>query len=158
MEGFGPSVADRFSGLQDRCGQDHPTLALDKDECLILWREIRDVAPLVTPDRTIWRLSLPPADAASTVAAIRAAAEAVAFYDWGGGLVWLSLPAGDARAGTVRRLLPSGHATLMRSSADIRAAAPVFQPPEPALAALQARVKSAFDPNCILAPGFMGAG
>jgi len=158
LEGFGPSVADRFAGLQARCGQDHPALALDDDECAVLWREIRDVAPLVAPDRIVWRLSLSPTDAAGTIAAVRAACGADAFYDWGGGLAWLSLPAGDARAHTIRHALPSGHATLMRAPADIRAAAPVFQPPEPALAALQARVKAAFDPRGILAPGFMGTG
>jgi glycolate oxidase FAD binding subunit len=156
LEGFGPSVADRFAGLQARCGQDHPALDLDKDECVVLWREVRDVAPLVAPDRIVWRLSLPPADAASTIAAIRTAAEAEVFYDWGGGLIWLSLPPDDVHAHTVRGRLPSGHATLMRASADIRAAAAVFQPPEPALAALQFRVKAAFDPKGILAPGFMG--
>ena len=156
LEGFGPSVADRFAGLQARCGQNHPALALDKDECLVLWREVRDVAPLVAPDCIVWRLSLPPTDAAGTVAAIRARADAEAFYDWGGGLVWLTLPPGNGHAGTVRGVLPSGHATLMRAPADIRAAAAIFQPPEPPLAALQARVKAAFDPNGILAPGFMG--
>jgi glycolate oxidase FAD binding subunit len=156
LEGFGPSVADRFSGLEARCGYDHPALALDTEECLVLWREIREVAPLIAPDRIVWRVSLAPTDAATTVAAIRAAVEAEVVYDWGGGLLWLSLPPGKAHAETVRGLLPSGHATLMRAAGDIRAAAPVFQPPEPALAALQARVKAAFDPNCILAPGFMG--
>jgi hypothetical protein len=43
----------------------------------------------------------------------------------------------------------------MRASADIRAITPIFQPPEPPLATLQSRVKAAFDPNYILAPGFM---
>ncbi|HEX4508143.1 MAG TPA: FAD-binding protein [Alphaproteobacteria bacterium] len=156
LEGFGPSVSDRLAALQIRCGQDHPAVVLEKNDCLVLWREVRDVAPLVAPDRIVWRLSLPPADAASTVAAIKTATGSEVFYDWGGGLVWLTLPPGDAHADTVRGLLPSGHATLMRASADIRAAAPVFQPPEPALEALQARVKAAFDPSGILAPGFMG--
>jgi len=158
LEGFGPSVADRFAGLQARCGQDHPSVALDTEECAVLWREIRDVAPLVAPDRIVWRLSLPPTDGSGAVMAIRAAIEAEAFYDWGGGLVWLSLPPGDAHAETIRGRLPSGHATLMRAPADIRATAPVFHPADPALAALQARVKSAFDPQGILVPGFMGTG
>ena len=79
-------------------------------------------------------------------------------YDWGGGLVWLTMPVGasaDAHAEAVRRLLPSGHATLMRAPPDIRAKEAVFQPAAPALAALQSRVKAAFDPHGILAPNFM---
>ena len=159
LEGFGPSVTDRFAALEARLGPGHQTIAFDRDECILQWREIRDVAPLVVQDRIVWRLSLPPTDAVRTVAAVKAITEADAFYDWGGGLVWLSTPAGgastDAHAGLVRSLLPAGHATLMRAPADIRAQAAVFQPAAPALAALQARVKSAFDPAGILAPGFM---
>jgi glycolate oxidase FAD binding subunit len=158
LEGFGPSVADRFAGLQARCGQDHPSIALDTEQCVVLWCEVRDVASLVTPDRIVWRLSLPPTDGAAAVAAIRAATEVEAFYDWGGGLVWLSLPPGDAYVEAVRGRLPSGHATLVRAPADIRAAAPVFHPSDPSLAALQTRVKSAFDPRSILAPSFMESG
>jgi glycolate oxidase FAD binding subunit len=155
LEGFGPSVADRLAGLEARC-RDHPALALDPDESAVLWCEVRDVAGLAAPGSIVWRLSVPTTEAASTVAAMRAAIGAEAFYDWGGGLVWLSLQAVDAHAETVRQLLPAGHATLMRALAETRSVIPVFQPPQPALAALQARVKSAFDPQCILAPGFMG--
>jgi glycolate oxidase FAD binding subunit len=160
LEGFGPSVVERFAALEDRLGRAHGVIALDDEDCRVLWHEIRDVAPLVAGDDIVWRLSLPATDAARTVAAIKALTDADAFYDWGGGLVWLSIPPGvstDARAETVRRLLPSGHATLMRAPADIRAKAAVFQPAAPALAALRDRVKSAFDPHGILAPGFMTA-
>ena len=124
---------------------------------MVLWREIRDVSPLLAPGRIVWRLSLAPTDAPATVAGLTAAYGGECFYDWGGGLVWLSLPSGDAQAEAVRRQLPSGHATLMRAPAEIRAMTPVFQPGQAALAALQARVKAAFDPKGILAPGFMGA-
>jgi len=158
LEGFGPSVADRFAALETRLGQTHRAIAIERDEGAVLWREIRDVAPLIAQGRIVWRLSLPPTDAARTVAAIASETGADAFYDWGGGLVWLTMPpetSADAHAETVRRLLPSGHATLMRAPPDIRATAPVFQPAAPALAALQSRVKEAFDPHGILAPGFM---
>ena len=157
LEGFGPSVADRFAGLTAQCGQ-NDMFALDADECHILWREIRDVATLIAPAATLWRLSLAATDAAATVSAIAAATQAEAFFDWGGGLVWLSLPScgdADGHAGLVRGALPSGHATLMRAPVEIRAKAAIFQPPEPALAALQRRVKSAFDPCLILGAGRM---
>ena len=158
LEGFGLSVADRFAALEARLGQGNPHLGLDDEACAVLWREIRDVAAFVGTDRIVWRLSLPATDAARTVAAIAKATGAEAFYDWGGGLVWLSLPndgLSDGHAETVRRLLPSGHATLMRAPAEIRGKATIFQPPAPALAALQQRVKAAFDPRGILAPGHL---
>ena len=50
---------------------------------------------------------------------------------------------------------PGGHATLVRASAELRRAVPVFQPQEPALARLSARVKDSFDPQRILNRGRM---
>ena len=95
------------------------------------------------------------------MAAISAGAEAQAIYDWGGGLVWIALPAaGDAGAQIIRGALNAagGHATLVRASAALRAAVDVFQPQEPALAALTKRVKESFDPKGVLNPGRMWAG
>jgi len=81
------------------------------------------------------------------------------FYDWGGGLIWLALPAtGDAGAARIRAALTHGHATLMRAPLPLRAAVDVFQPQEPALATLARRVKESFDPAGRLNPGRMYQG
>jgi len=124
-----------------------------------LWREIRDVAPLLADaGKAIWRVSVPPAAGSAIVAAVKADF----LLDWGGGLVWLATdPAGDAGAATIRaaiRAVGSGHATLMRAPLPVRAAVPVFEPPEPALAALSSRVKEQFDPRRLLNPGRLYAG
>ena len=81
------------------------------------------------------------------------------FYDWAGGLIWAALPAeGDGGAAHVRAALKGGHATLVRAPAAIRAAVPVFEPQDAALAALTKRVKESFDPKGVLGPGRMYAG
>lgn len=82
-------------------------------------------------------------------------------------MIWLALDARpDAAADAVRSAVaaagadgyPGGHATLIRATQDVRAAVPVFEPqPEP-LAALNARVKAAFDPAGVLNPGRMVRG
>ena len=80
---------------------------------------------------------------------------------WCGGLVWLSLETAEAGpdggAGLVRAALAQagGHATLIRAPEALRAVVPVFEPMEPALAALTRRVKAGFDPRGILNPGRM---
>ncbi|MEE8500934.1 MAG: 2-hydroxy-acid oxidase, partial [Kiloniellales bacterium] len=131
----------------------------------VLWRELRDVAPFVAePERPVWRLSVPPREGPRVAAEIAGATDAAYFYDWGGGLIWVALPADDALegagAGLVRAALGAagGHATLVRAAEELRAAVPVFQPQEPAKAALTARVKDGFDPNRVLNPGRMYAG
>jgi len=73
--------------------------------------------------------------------------------DWGGGLVWIG--AQTVEAERVRGALQSGHATLIKAPAEMRAATAVFQPPPPSLARTMARVKAAFDPRGRLNPGRM---
>ena len=109
-------------------------------------------------DRVLWRLGVPPASAPAVMAAIASALPAEYFLDWGGGLIWLSLPPHAMAAPTVRSAVGDGHATLMRAPASMRAAVPVFQPEPLALAALSRRVKSSFDPKNILNPGRMFEG
>jgi glycolate oxidase FAD binding subunit len=127
-----------------------------------LWREIRDVAPLL-PDagKVIWRLSVPPADGARVAAAIAGARVAEFFYDWGGGMLWIATDAvEDGGVAPIRNAIAAsgGHATLIRAADALRAAVPVFEPQPGALGALAARVKDSFDPKRILNPGRMVAG
>jgi glycolate oxidase FAD binding subunit len=168
LEGPGPSVSYRAAVLLRELkvfGARHGEL--DGRNSLLFWRTIRDVAPftLDAEDASspyVWRISVPPAAGAAVVAAIAARLPLTYFYDWGGGLIWATVPprVPNAGAGTVRAELAQlgGHATLMRAPDDMRLTVPVFQPqPEP-LAALSRRVKESFDPQRILNPGRMAAG
>lgn len=161
LEGFGPSVADRHATLETLFSRDHAYLSLDANECTAVWREVREVAPLVDALAIVWRLSLRATDAARVARDVLGVTGGEAFYDWGGGLLWLALPAQgaeDGHAAQVRGALASGHATLMRAPADVRAVTAIFQPRAPALAALEGRLKAAFDPQAILSPHFMTQG
>jgi glycolate oxidase FAD binding subunit len=75
-------------------------------------------------------------------------------------LIWAALRPTDGAGATVVRdaLAGSGHATLIRAPAAVRAAVDVFPPQEAAVAALGKRVKDGFDPRSILNPGRMWAG
>ncbi len=142
-----------------------------------LWEEVRDGRPLLgkpdkalgTPDTVLgktdtalWRLSVPPSAGPAVAARIAADGQALYYFDWAGGLIWLALPlaSADTGAALVRGALADGggHATLLRAPAEVRAAVPVFQPQDAASAALTARVKDSFDPNRVLNPGRMYAG
>jgi glycolate oxidase FAD binding subunit len=151
LEGFGPSVVERIAGIAHLAGSPATPAIADDAPSAAIWREIRDVAPLIGAVPTIWRLSPSPSDAADTVAAIGRLWPVEAFYDWGGGLVWLAFD-DTPDAGRLRSLLPSGHATRMRAPAADRATGETFHPQPAALQALARRVKLAFDPAFILAP------
>jgi glycolate oxidase FAD binding subunit len=160
LEGPRPSVAYRIEALEGLVGRG---ARLADAETETFWSEIGAVQPLLTQGpRIIWRVCPTPSHAAAVARSIFSTlASAEFFFDWGGGLLWLSLDpeeAGpDAGAGIVRPVVKSagGHATLIVASEAIRASVPVFEPVSAGLARLTARVKSGFDPRGVLNPGRM---
>lgn len=160
LEGPGPSVEYRCAALRRELADLGATEELHSHNSLAFWRELRDIRPFVGDEkRAVWRVSVAPSAGPGVVAAI---GEGEAFYDWGGGLIWLSLPLNGADAGAekVRAAVAAagGHATLIRAPLELRAAGAVFQPQDAASALLSQRVKDGFDPNRVLNPGRMYAG
>ena len=158
LEGHAPSVAFRGDATEALLGRGE---RLDAAQSAQFWREVGEVSPLLpAAGRVIWRLCPTPSAAPGVLQGIsRAFASAEAYYDWGGGLVWLSLDAADAGldagAAAVRGAMgrAGGHATLIAAPAAVRAAVPVFEPLPAPLEALARRVKQSFDPRGILNPG-----
>ena len=162
IEGVAPSVEARIEGLRELLAPvGAPMEELGTLESRAFWREVRDVVPLkADANDVVWKISCPPTEGPAVVGRIRAERHgAKAFYDWSGGLIWLSLPASaDADHALVRAALGTtgGHATLIRAPEPVRASVPVFQPLSLPLAALAARVKESFDPQGLFNPGRMG--
>jgi len=158
VEGPGPSVESRCRSLKDLLAGPLAVEELHSARGNALWTEIRDAAMLpVGDDRTIWRVSVAPTDGPGLVAKIASTFQTDALYDWGGGLVWLSI-VGDiaAQAASIRETVDArgGHATLIRGARTCNGAdVPAFHPPASALQTLQQRIKNAFDPKNILNPG-----
>ncbi len=174
LEGPAPSVSYRAGRLVDLVSGFGETWSLNGEASHQFWRDVRDVRIFTAVTggtdgggehgRSIWRLSVPPSEGPRVVAEILFSIEGSAFYDWGGGLVWLALktagdPADTAHQAIVRAALASvhGHATLVSAPDAVRAAADVFQPQPGPLADLTRRVKAGFDPSGILNPGRMYA-
>jgi glycolate oxidase FAD binding subunit len=165
LEGVAPSVAHRKDLLAKLVGGFGKLESLSADASRALWRAIRDVAPFAAAGplggRYIWRISTAPARGVEIGRQLGEAARAESFYDWAGGLIWAALPpTDDAGAATVRAIVGAagGHATLIRAPAAVRAKVDVFEPQNPALAALTKRVREGFDPRGILNAGRMWAG
>ena len=158
LEGPASSVAFRAKAIESLFGHG---LRLDAAETEQFWVEIGQVRPLFESGaRCVWRLCPTPTSTPAVTKALRARfASADFFYDWGGGLVWLSLEVSEAGpdggAALVRAAMDQagGHATLVVAPDDVRSTGPVFEPLHGALAALSRRVKSGFDPRGVLNPG-----
>jgi len=160
LEGFGPSVAYRAGELRRMlAGPGIEFADLDHAESEVLWREVRDVT-LLTPDRPLWRLSVPPT-AAGELARWTAELTNERLFDWAGGLIWLAVKDEWAReAATVREALAGrgGHATLVRAPEALRREVGPFEPQPSPLRALTARIKRSFDPKGVLNLGRMYEG
>jgi glycolate oxidase FAD binding subunit len=159
LEGFAPAVAARRDALAILLGPFGRAQISAEAEARALWQAVRDVGPFAGARDTdpVWRLSLPPARAAELAAALRNKVPgARLFFDWGGGLIWLAVPATtDAGEPLVRRAVHAvgGHAMLVRASVELRTRLSVFEPQDSALGALTRRLKAAFDPEAVLNPG-----
>jgi glycolate oxidase FAD binding subunit len=153
FEGIGISVAarrDRYvSSLQHTCE------ILNAELSAKLWQRIRDCKVFDTDtSHALWRISIAPSQGALVASAISMQTDAKYFFDWAGGLLWMRVPAGI----DIRHHVPDGHATLYAAPESFRRSMSLFQPQSPTVAALTARVKSAFDPAAKLNPGRMYQG
>ncbi len=162
LEGVAPSVSHRSAVLARLLKPFGSSETLPEGRSRDLWRAIRDVKPFANgSEAPVWRISTAPTRGAALAADLAAATGGDWFLDWAGGLIWMSLPpSDDAGAATVRPMVArsGGHATLIRAPAAVRAAVPVFEPQDEAVAQLSRRVKESFDPRAILNPGRMWAG
>ncbi|WP_425040130.1 FAD-binding protein [Primorskyibacter sp. S187A] len=157
IEGLSESVAYRSEQLTDTL---LPGCEIHEDDAsAALWQHMRDVTPMAGPG-ALWRVSVKPSDGPRLTEMLRAEGHAIScLYDWGGGLVWVRFEGNDlAQAQAVRRATQSlgGHATLMRGSAELKEAVPIFEPENPVVAKISAGLRAQFDPRGLLNPGLMG--
>jgi glycolate oxidase FAD binding subunit len=148
IEGFEDSVAYRTGELK-KVLADFGEMSVADD--VTLWEGIRDVSVFHGKEGDVWRISVRPSDAP---AVLEAAGADAALLDWGGGLIWLRVAEGR----DVRTALQgiSGHATLVRASAQTRASLPVFHPEDAGVRRLSDALRAKFDPRGILNTGLMG--
>ncbi len=155
LEGVAVSVADRQSHLSEILGSYGMTDIMDSAPSQALWQSLSDGAPVADKGNQIWRVSCAPTAGPALLQNIQSHCECAAYFDWAGGLLWLATDDKEAHRHIRQALhaLGGGHATLMRADEELRRTIPVFEPQDPALAALNKRVQNSFDPHGILNPG-----
>jgi glycolate oxidase FAD binding subunit len=158
LEGVPLGVSAGTLRIIERFGQGCDVAALDAECSQQLWAKIGSAYAFAASRSPVWRLSIPPSTAASVGDALRRGGATGLYYDWGGGAVWVEGPqVEEGGADLIRNIATGagGHAVLVRAVGELRERVDVFQPLEPGLAALTARVKVRFDPLGLLNPGRM---
>ncbi len=143
LQGFERSVAARCAQVPALLREFGNAQRLGGAEADALWRAIREAAPLAASD-PLWRIQVPPSCAAAVIEILEPLG-AQWFCDWAGALIWVSLLGNAVR---IREAAASvgGHAMLVRAARDLRNTVPALHPRTPAVAALEARIRRAFDP------------
>jgi glycolate oxidase FAD binding subunit len=151
LEGFGPSVAARVAMLRAILAEFGDSNVLGAEDANAFWNSVREAAPL-NDGRPLWRISVAATHGPFVTAALRDHG-ARWFYDWAGGLIWLTMPI-EADATLVRAATEKagGHVMLVRADTALRATVPALHPEPAAVAALAQRIKGAFDPASVLDP------
>ena len=160
IEGPSPSVVFRLERLKELLPKGADGAILERQASEALWRGIADLSAFAgEPDKLLWRVSLPPSQAADYLGDLANALPFDHILDWGGGLIWIALDpescGQDGAEGLLRAPLreKGGHATLFRAPESLRRSLSVFQPLAPGADVLTRKIKEAFDPRCILNPG-----
>ena len=150
VEGFGPSVTARCAMLDALLSDVGKLQQLDGSLADDLWSDLRTLGPLAG-DAPLWRINLAPGEGAGILAAIEPLG-AKWMMDWGGGLIWAAVD-GDPAIIRDAAARAGGHAMLVRGSTNLRDRIAPFHPAAPAVAALETRVRRAFDPNGVFETG-----
>jgi glycolate oxidase FAD binding subunit len=151
LEGFERSVAARVEGLREALGPFGRVELLDAKLSRGFWAQVREVEVFHKDVRPLWRVSVPPASGWRVGEALKSQDGGhEVLYDWAGGLVWAQSEDGATVRAAARAA--GGHAALWRGEAQ----GPAFEPLGGPLAALNGRVKAAFDPRGLLNPGRLG--
>jgi glycolate oxidase FAD binding subunit len=160
IENFASSVTYRVQQLAHALKAYGAWEILNAQDSAQLWHKIANVT-LLPSSSALWRLSVPPTKAAACVAQIKAHMSIDYYYDWSGGLIWVSCAPDNAAASThIRAAVTAaqGHAILIRAPDQLRATHPVFEPQSESMMKLNASIKKSLDPKGLFNPGRMYAG
>jgi glycolate oxidase FAD binding subunit len=145
LDGFASSVDARAAIVTQLIEGIAP---IAHEDATTLWPAIATAAPLAG-DAPLWRIIVP---AARAPALIDTLGSCDWLLDWAGGLLWLA-SADDPQAIRAAAAAVGGHAMLVRADAATRTTTPALHPQPAALAALEERVRRAFDPAGVFETG-----
>jgi glycolate oxidase FAD binding subunit len=140
LEGFEPSVAARCRILENIA----LVRPMAEKDARAFWAGLAVPLP---HENILWRINIPSSRAAELVADQNGSWQ----MDWAGGLIWLA----SDNAITVRQTAEAlgGHAFLVRAPEAFRRAVPTLHPQPKGVAALEQRVRDAFDPMGVFETG-----
>jgi len=147
VEGEAGPLAEKVSLLQSLCGR-HVLQPADSE----IFRSIGNAGLFLNASEDVWRLSIPPSQAAHVVDRIGAS---LWVGDCAGAILWLATNNHPLVRDVAKAV--GGRATLMKADAARRASIGAFAVEDVVRAQLTRSIKAAFDPLRLFNPGRMWA-
>jgi glycolate oxidase FAD binding subunit len=147
LDGEAEALAGKIAWLKAMPGAKPAEEIEDGDRS---FRALADGTGFITTKSNIWRVSLPPANAAALIAAL---APRDWYADLAGGVLWIATDGLDLHGAAARH---GSNAVLVRAGEE--SSISPFAPEPPERAALTRAVKAAFDPLGLFNPGRMWEG
>ena len=148
LEGITESVLARIEELGSVLAIHGDCTAMTPEGSTKFWRDVA-AGDALAESEALWRAHVAPSRAGALTTALQAFG-ARYILDWAGAALWIGAPSDRPIRSVVNAA--GGHAMLIRAPAESRYSIPIREPEVPAVAALSARVKKAFDPAGILDP------
>jgi len=149
VSGFVPSVEARCGAVPAILARHCEPRRLAEAEGASLWAEAMTGDALAGAVR--WQVHLPPRHAPALIDRLQPLGIDWAM-DWGGGRLWVALD-GEGQEVREEAARLDGEAALVRAPGTMRAHIPAIHPRAAGLAALEQRVRRAFDPTGVFATG-----
>ena len=147
LEGFRPSINSRKRVLSDRLGSCD---FVEPQAAAELWTKVRGGSGL-EGSAPLWRISVP-ARRGLEISSLIDQRGGEWLADWAGGLIWARI---EGYADDLRQCVGAlgGHATLVEAKDNVRREVAALHLPVPGIAALNRRVRRAFDPGRVFETG-----
>ena len=152
IEGFTGSISYRIETLKKLFSKYEISVVTDTKKNKELWNSIGNVSTFSKTETSIWRLSVKPTSGPKIMdTLLKSGIKAEALYDWGGGLIYLSVPDNI----NIRDHLfgMQGHITLVRGNGG---GAKVMPLKNNLITEIEEGLRNKFDPRKILNVGIMG--
>jgi glycolate oxidase FAD binding subunit len=150
LAGFPASITARSLQIDDLFPGHDRLEALADEESEAFWRAVATAAPL-GGGRPLWRISAP-ASRTAEIGETLGLGPGDQLFDWAGGLLWAAYE-GDAAKVRSAADAAGGQAMLVRAPAERRMAVAALHPRSRGVAALEERVRRAFDPAGLFETG-----
>ncbi len=162
LQGSALSTQSRAAAIAKAIPPHHAYAIVSDEAGIAIWQAVRDITPFTEARHypVVLKLSIPPASMVEVADVIEQLGGCSWFADAAGAWLWVGVCAAlaEEKIAAIRRAVSQHHgsAILYRAAEEVKRKAGLYAMTDPALHAINRRLKQAFDPQGLFNPGRLG--